>query len=359
MAARNRLAVVIALWASPTACDVQPEWGQWRQEVVYGSDDRREFFELTDPTARATVSGSTVALVSKGALGDTPGTFAAAVRSWGESANLCPGEPFAAQPAAAFCSGVLVDWDLVLTAGHCVRLFAVEDMAVVFDYFYTAPGVLATGANDVVDVVEIVSEALAPPGAAPRLDYAWLRLGVPAAPPRRPAPVHSDPMTLNLGDPVVSIGAGGGVPIKVDTGGTIRDLRDPWFDYLVVDADTSRGSSGGGAFNSGFALLGIVARGDGDLVNRGDGCRVTVRKAGELAAEELTYAHRALAGLCSEDAAASSLCRPDCGNPCQALPRPQFVAAGGCALGREHRRAASPWLIMGLLGALSVCRARR
>ena len=144
---------------------------------------------------------------------------------------------------------MLVDWDLVLTAGHCVHLLALRDFGVVFGYYDDAPGHLAAGADDLETPIAIVSEALDPAGVEPRLDYAWLRLARRMAPPRRPVPVRRAQVALASGQAIVSIGAPGGTPIKVDRGGMVRDARPETFDYFVADTDTAHGSSGGGAFN--------------------------------------------------------------------------------------------------------------
>src|SRR5436190_21032914 len=69
-------------------------------EVVYGADDRRDYFDLTDDAARDLVSGSMVALVSNAKL-DVAGGDLARAPSWGHVDGLCPGEPFASQPAGA------------------------------------------------------------------------------------------------------------------------------------------------------------------------------------------------------------------------------------------------------------------
>jgi hypothetical protein len=114
--------------------------------------------------------------------------------------GLCRGERFVDQPAAAFCTGVLVDWDLVLTAGHCVHLFALEDFVVLFDYDYSAPGVL-TSKGETRAPVEVVSEALDPQGVDPRLDYAWIRLDSPVSSPRKPVAVYRRAPPLTLGEP--------------------------------------------------------------------------------------------------------------------------------------------------------------
>ena len=48
--------------------------------------------------------------------------------------GLCPDENFAKLPALATCSGVLIDSDKILTAGHCIREGQEDDFLVVFDY---------------------------------------------------------------------------------------------------------------------------------------------------------------------------------------------------------------------------------
>ena len=182
-----------------------------------------------------------------------------------ESSGVCPDEPFAAQPSAAFCSGVLVDWDLVLTAGHCVRQFALEDFVVAFGYYYRAPDRLALSGRDLYQPLEIASEALDPPGSEPRLDYAWLRLAEPVRAPRRPAAVFAGQPAVNNVEAIVAYGTPGGVPGSSDAGGKIRDARLSVGDYFLADADTSYGCSGGGAFVQDGTLLGILARGGMDL----------------------------------------------------------------------------------------------
>jgi hypothetical protein len=152
-------------------------------------DGRTEYFEVSDVSARSLVADSTVALILHRHLDRATGELAPTTPSLGVARGLCPDEPFYDQPAAAFCTGVLVDWDLVLTAGHCVRLLGLRDFAVVFGYHYASPGELALTPRDIAEPVQIVSEAMDQDAAdAQRLDYAWLRLvetGASAAPARR------------------------------------------------------------------------------------------------------------------------------------------------------------------------------
>jgi hypothetical protein len=300
-------------------------------EVVYGNDDRLDYFELTEDAARSTVAGSMVALVSNATIEATGGDLGKAP-TWGQYDNLCSSEPFASQPAAAFCSGVLVDWDLVLTADHCTRIYPLDEFKIVFDYYYSRPGQLATGPDDFAEVAEIVNEELDPEGTTPLLDYAWLRLKRPAGPPHQPVAVTVAAPALELGSPVASVGTPGGIPTKWDSGGTVRNARMDTLDYFVADADNSAGSSGGGAFDSSGTLMGITARGGTDFVPTDAGCNTTVYQPdGSAADEQFTYAFRAVSQLCATGTSASSLCRPDCGNPCLALP-PLPGSSGGCSV---------------------------
>jgi hypothetical protein len=311
---------------SACAASTEPR-AQVSGALIYGADDRVNFYDATSPIARTRVSESMVAFIPN-AMIDPRNQLSPAVRTWSQLDDLCPGEPFADEPSAAFCSGVLVDWDLVLTAGHCVRLFALRDFSIRFGYYYSSPGTLAR--SEVFRPVGIVSERLDPPAQDPRLDYAWVRLDRAAAPPRRPAPMSLLTSSLQVGDGIVSIGAGGGVPILIDEGATITQLRPESQDYFVTDSDTSHGSSGGAAFTEGGVLLGILARGGADFMRTEQGCATTVHAESTRADEQYTYAAAAVAGLCETDSSVASVCRPDCGEPCQA--RSTRVSATGCSV---------------------------
>jgi hypothetical protein len=301
-----------------TGCGGDPSSGEARaaSPLIYGADDRREFYELDSEPLQARIAGAMVALMPRACVRKTPSGVHLDAPNAAERYDLCPGERFADQPAAAFCSGVLVDWDLVLTAGHCARVVAPGEYAVVFDYHYGAPGVLTLDA-DVRNVVGIVDEALDGPGVEPRRDHAWLRLDRPASSPHRPAPLARLP--LAEGDPLTVVSTGGGLPMKADAGARVRGARAA-ADYFVADSDTSHGSSGGAAFDDRFVLRGILARGADDLVGTPEGCNVMARRPSDQAAEEFTYAGAALEALCRAKPDASSLCRPACGEPCEAVP---------------------------------------
>jgi hypothetical protein len=332
------------------ACAQGP--GSTSQPIVYGTDDRRELFEVDRAEVRARVEASVVALIPRKLLRRNGGAMEVLAQSWGEVDGLCTAERFRDQPAAAFCTGVLVDDDLVLTAGHCTRAYGLADFVVVFGYSYAQPGVLAVRADDVYDVAEIPAEALAPVDVRPRIGYAWLRLARPAHPPRAPAPLRLAPPAQ--GAPLLFVGAGGGIPLKTDAGGTVTDPGLPELDYFVASTDSFHGASGGAAFDDQLALLGTLERGGQDTVTTAQGCQSTLVASIASAQEEFTFVARSREALCAASPA-SSLCRADCGDPCRALPP---AASGGCRVS-AHARGSGSWaLLVVLLLALARLRSR-
>ena len=338
-------------------CAIDPGVETRAGRIVYDSDDRRDYFDVPEEPVRNLLAASAIALVPKVFLDPKGGGLSEAVPSFGEQDRLCPGERFADQPAAAFCSGVLVDWDLVLTAGHCTRLLALGEFVAVMGYYAPAPGQLAVAAGDIFAVTDIVAARNDPGGVEPRLDYAWLRLDRRASPPREPIPVRVRPPPLAVGDAITSISAVGGTPMKAAGQAQVRDARAQPADYFVADTDTSHGSSGGGAFDEALSLVGVLARGGTDLTGTPDGCYTTFVSDGAAAEEHFTYAHQAVAGLCAEPAA-SSLCRADCADPCSALPRPPDED-GGCALAGRAGPADGLAPALLLVAGLRKARSRR
>jgi hypothetical protein len=345
---REWLALALLVSSGELQACSAPETSLIDKPIIYGADDRLEAFEVIDAAARTTMERSMVALVPRTLASIEGGGFASGAPSLGAKDDLCPGESFAEEPAAAFCSGVLVDWDLVLTAGHCVRFLAIADFVVVRGYLYDAPDHLSVSSEDDIRAVDrIVSEALDPQGAKPRLDFAWLHLDRPVGWPWQPAPVRVSPLARVVGEKIISVGTSGGVPLKLDAGGRVRDARADSLDYFAADTDTAHGSSGGGAFDRSKSLIGIMARGEADIVQSPDGCNLNVRVTdGASADEEFTYAAAAVSALC-DTTPASSICRADCGDPCVALP----ASTAGCYLAGGAPRLSHSVLLLAFLAA--------
>jgi len=320
------------------------ELAREQQAFVNGADDRREYFELDDAAQRAALEQSAVALMTGSAAGAVTDGRLELLPTWGQVNALCDDQPFADQPSAAFCSGVLVDWDLVLTSGHCVDVVRLDQLRIAFGYYYGAAGELAMVEDDIYAVERVITtrrDPGVPNDEAERLDYAWVQLAEPVRAPHRPAPVYTADRAVSEGDPVISIGAGGGVPLKWDDGGSVQYSRPDYDDYFIANTDTSQGSSGGGVFGRDLAVVGSLARGAADFSLTSNGCFVTnVESDPAQALEQFTYVHRALEGLCAAGSD-SVLCDPECGNPCDAgalEPKASSDGAGddgGCALGSD------------------------
>lgn len=336
----------VALLGAIAACgsggqgEDSSELARGTQAFVNGEDDRLDYFELTDERLRGGMARSTVALTADSlsrliAEGDT-----SRIRTWGETDALCADQPFADQPAAVFCSGVLVDWDLVLTSGHCVDVIPNSSLRVMFGYYYQSEGDLAVSADSVYRVREVITSRNDRTGTE-RLDFAWLRLTESVRPPYHPSPIYLHSPGVEVGDPIINVSAGGGVPLKFDGGGRVQNVRAGVADYFVADTDTSQGSSGSPAFDDDFSVVGSLARGAPDFLLSEQGCRVTAQSLDPAdAIEEFTFAHRAVEALC-EAGAESALCSADCGEPCDAstAPRPaRLMEDDGCSLGPKGVR---------------------
>ncbi|MFZ5895695.1 MAG: trypsin-like serine peptidase [Myxococcota bacterium] len=316
--------------------------------IVNGNDDRVEFFDApAGSPERAIVKQASVALMSRenaerllqGRIEELP--------TWSTLDALCEGEPFAEQASAAFCSGTLLDDDLVLTSNHCFRTQPFGSWVVVFDYFYEASGVLGVQAEDIYEAESVVVAEERDPESGEGADYAWIRLGTPVEASRRPAPVfRRGAQKLAVNQPLVSASAGGGVPIKLDLGASIRELRAPDYDYFVADTDTSRGSSGAGAFTRELEFVGVLVRGGADFVETSEGCFRTARP--QKPTEQFTHVHRAVNGLC-EVAASAGLCRES---------KTEASASSGCSLARRGE-VSSIVLIASAAVALRTRRRRR
>lgn len=313
--------------------------GESQSPIIYGEDNRQDLYEVEDRTLRAVARSSVVALIeSSRVYRPNSGAVRIAPRTLREAYSLCRGERFENQPAAATCSGVLIDRDLVLTAGHCVES---EDeckgYAFVFDYAYRAQGELETiSASDVYGCRKLVARAFNTQG----VDFAVVQLDRPAA-GRAAVEIRERP--LKDDDPLVVFGFTSGLPLKIDTGARVRDARASRFDYFALDSDTFEGSSGSGIFDPDGRLAGVLVRGGDDYVKTQAGCRVPRQVPADAGTpewkwEQATYAVHALTELCAQSYPSRKLCdiEPRCGDGyCSFDPADEGCvedcAAGACA----------------------------
>ncbi|HCC47896.1 MAG TPA: hypothetical protein DEQ38_07260 [Elusimicrobia bacterium] len=255
----------------------------------YGDNDLRDFYQASQMMRR--LSESTVSLFSPRALrlDAATGNYTISPQTLQGKFNLQSGEAFADQPVGAYCSGVLVGEDLVLTAGHC---FAPHpkggpcgQVKLVFGYALTRAGAPVTSfpAENVYECGSIIAQRVqeqdektgaglnfacrgtdcrnAPlNGNGP--DFALIRLKKKVT---GRTPLAISRTAIAPGASVGAIGYPSGMPVKIqETGSSVRAVRGS---YFVADLDTFAGNSGSPVFNlETFKIEGILVRGGVDYV---------------------------------------------------------------------------------------------
>lgn len=268
-----------------------------RQPVVYGDDDRLDWYDHPSEQWREITKTSIVALVRPERLDRSdPDAVTLITETLGVDEELCAGERFFDQPVLASCSGTLIDVDLVLTAGHCVdSIRECEERLFVFDYYAESDGVLATLTDEAI--YECRQLVVTADGDA---DYGVVQLDRPVDSLRVPVMLRDGDSALAIGAPLTVIGFPDGIPAKIDDGGVVLDDRASTLDYFQASLDTFGGNSGSGVFDATGELVGILVRGETDYVDDG-GCNVVnvlSEEGGARGGEDATYVARAIEALC-------------------------------------------------------------
>lgn len=270
--------------------------------VVYGTDNRTDVYAHADATLRARAQQATVALMSPGDINTTnPNNVTFNSQTLQQAQNLCTTQRFLSDPTPAFCSGTLIDDDLVLTAGHCITsASSCTNTRFVFKFYRPSAGALETITTaDIFSCTSIVARQQATVGGR-NLDYAVVRIDRAATPRFTPAPVRAGNSAVTVGQNVAVIGSGSGIPFKIDAGGSVRDARSATLDYFVASTDTFGGNSGSGVYEtSGYTVAGILVRGETDYVANGS-CNIvnTCTETG-CRGEDITYVRPAIDAYCA------------------------------------------------------------
>jgi V8-like Glu-specific endopeptidase len=254
-------------------------------KVIYGSDDRRDFYEVEGEMIRESSRYSAAMVERKQLLPVGDRHFQIQFETVGKVFQLCPSEPVFNEPSFAQCSGVLVAPDVVATAGHCLRLQSeCDETAFVFNQYVSGPKQPWNGEVAKADVYYCKRVISAEVGK--RVDYAFLQLDRPAdffRPEDPPAPAlapvspsasgKGDDSETVKGDPLFMIGYPLGQPMKLTVNGVVRKAQKQ---TLLTNLDAFYINSGSPVYNGRTGrLAGLLIQGEIDFNPTPEGCSVT------------------------------------------------------------------------------------
>ncbi len=296
--------VGFALAAGMVGCvaeDENPSFGSEQSPVIYGTDNRSDVYAYSLANWRDRALQSTVALVQATNINMTnPNNVLIAGSTLQSAYSLCSDQRFLTQPTGAFCSGTLIDDDIVLTAGHCITSRRqCSSTRFVFKYAMSS----ATTRETITSADVFSCSSILYREETTTVDYALIRLDRRATPRFVPAPVRTTAAAVTGGASLSMIGCPSGIPFKIDDGGSVRSNRATTLDYFIATTDSFGGNSGSGVYlQETGELAGILVRGETDYLYYGapSYCyRVNVCSETGCGGEDVTYAHRAIQPLCA------------------------------------------------------------
>lgn len=271
------------------------------QEVVYGADDRLEYYEV-DAEMQALARAAVTFVGGRSLDEERDGTLTYVGGTLGDHEELCPGERFAEQPTASGCSASLIDDRLVMTAGHCVGGNSCPDTYFGFGYYYESQGVFpAITFDDVYTCNRVVAYSDGRGG-----DYAVVELDR--------AVTFADPLDVDTsgvarGDQLILMGFPSTIPLKIAANATVVQSSDGIQFGGTVDAFS--GNSGSAVLGSDGRAVGILVAGNEDYAyDRSSGCyRVNeLPSNGSDGAEQITDIRAVITSLCGGGYPSERLC---------------------------------------------------
>lgn len=359
---------------SASAADEGTDLVQSDHAVVYGTDDRQEFYQVTDPAIQQ-LARQSIALITRDEYVVDYGNGSVELR--GNPLPVCPGHAFRGQPISGECSATLIDSQTVLTAGHCVTsAYDCMNQRFVFNRYYDAEGQLhALTPNDVYRCGQVVARHLDDlknnPGL-PGIDYAVVRLDRPVASHLKPAKVLVQRPLYARGTPLRLLGFPNGIPLKVDSNAWVENSDTVSAFYKAV-MDSFAGNSGSGVFNAQLELVGVLVRGSEDYeTDQYNQCWNPVQLSDARGEEQVNYIQPALKAMC-DSGYQSPICQGSTqgnpggstqGNPGEFCPngncwgtgggsgdgsgQPTVSDEGGCTCTGAQGPETSPWALVAI-----------
>jgi len=91
---------------------------QTKENVIYGLDHRRDFYQVTDVSVLRNMSSTSI-IVSNTSLTKNGSKWGLKGLPFGLAYGLCQNEPYGGQPVVGYCTGFAINDSTIVTAGHC------------------------------------------------------------------------------------------------------------------------------------------------------------------------------------------------------------------------------------------------
>lgn len=246
---------------------------------IYNKDDRMDIGTIWDPKIKKIAAATSALFKPSDLVRNGAGAYAINAGTLKDRYGLCPGQRFEGQISGAYCSGVLVGPDVILTAGHCVNEIRkgtvpeANQIYVVFKFFAQHdkdPGISTFPATQVFKGKKLIGGQLIRKSDG---GQDWAIVSLERSVPKEVAePVRSiSKRRIVDGANVFVIGHPSGLPAKYAQGAKVTENNAEA--YFVANLDTFGGNSGSGVFlNETNELVGILVRGFTDYYRTADGC---------------------------------------------------------------------------------------
>ncbi len=239
--------------------------------IIYGNDDRKDIFDVTDPQMLQ-VAQATCVVVDRSEITNLGnGTYSLATSPWltQNGVTVCSDERFRGQERIGFCTGFLVGEDIIATAGHCITSpSSCGNSAFVFGFEQidsTTPPETIVSADNVYFCNGIIDRQY-----SGNFDHSIVQLDRNVV-NRAPLPIRRSGSVAD-GDPLFVVGHGIVLPMKAAGGAVVKNANGA-IPYFQANLDTYGGNSGSPVFGASSNLIeGILVRGGTDFVTV-NGCR--------------------------------------------------------------------------------------
>lgn len=212
-------------------------------EAIYGVDNRVDVYQSDNALLRK-LSLSTAAMIPHEnlVLSEDKATIKGSL--YKDTYRLCPEEKFQEQVTAAYCSGTLIDKDIILTAGHCVmNSMDCPTNSWVFDFRANSQkqSTVQVAASSVYQCQKVIFYQV---DLQSNVDFAIIKLDRPVT-DRNPVNIRLSGK-LNPKDKLALIGHPRGLPTKIAADGIVTENGAG---FVKTNLDAFSINSGSGVFN--------------------------------------------------------------------------------------------------------------